>query len=214
VGANERFWPARLRWRLRGAMLWPAFVLVTLIDGVLLYLLPPVKLGLTADGMTLIFGIIVATFGNLVLVGVVGPWLARRLADRPQPEGTARVPRRVRVEALQDRVGTALLGVGVVGIVAAGLGSRPVVVSDTQATERNARAVERFIEQTRSPELIRNLEAANTIKLGSNFFRTCVPRDDRRRAFCMLVDTHHDTARLRIDPSNQPNEQVGPHPGY
>jgi hypothetical protein len=214
VGANERFWPARLRWRLRGATMWPAFIVLTPLDGVVLHLLPPVKLGLTADGMTVVFGIIVATFGNLVLVGVVAPWLARRLAARARGEERERLPERVRLEALQDRVGTALLGVGLVGLVAAGLGSRPVVVSETRATETNARAVQQFIERSGNPELIRNLEAANTIKLGEGLFRSCVPRDSRRSSFCLLVDTKRKPASVRVDPSGQPNEQIAPTPGY
>lgn len=214
MSANERFWSARLRWRLRGATMWPAFIVLTLLDGVLLHLLPPVKLGLTADGMTVVFGIIVATFGNLVLVGAVAPWLARRLAARTRAQERERLPERVRLEALQDRVGTVLLGLGVVGVVAAGLGSRPVVVSETHATETNARAVQQFIERSGNPELIRNLEAANTIKLGEGLFRSCVPRDSRRSYFCLLVDTKRNPASVRVDPSGQPNEPTEPRPGY
>src|SRR3954447_20991982 len=83
VTPEERFWPARMRWRLRGAWLWPAFVAFTVADGVLLHLLPPGRLGFHREGMTLLFGVIVATFANLVLGGAVAPWLARRLSDRP-----------------------------------------------------------------------------------------------------------------------------------
>ena len=37
----ERVWHRRLRWRLRGAWQWPAFMALTLVDAVLLVLLPP-----------------------------------------------------------------------------------------------------------------------------------------------------------------------------
>ena len=40
VSHEERFWPARIRWRLRGAWMWPSFVAVTLLDGLILHLLP------------------------------------------------------------------------------------------------------------------------------------------------------------------------------
>jgi hypothetical protein len=212
VSSDERFWPARLHWRLRGAWMWPTFIALTLADGFLLHLLPPVKLGVTRAGMTVIFGIIVATFGNLILVGVVAPWLARRLEARAAAEGGAlrSAPPQVRRDVLQDRVGTALLAVGLVGVVAAGLGSRPVVVSETNATEENADAVRSFVEHTGDEELIRNLETANTVKLGEGFFRTCVARDDRRRAFCLYVDTNRKPARVRRDPSNTPNSELTP----
>jgi hypothetical protein len=198
-----------MRWRLRGAWLWPAFVLFTLADGVLLHLLPPVRLGFTREGMTLVFGLIVATFANLVLVGAVAPWLARRLAERPEATASGTlgiVPDQVRREVVLDRVGTALLAAGLIGVLAAGLGSREVVVADTNATETNAKLVRDYVQRSPSAELRRNLETANTVKLGEGYFRTCIARDDRRRYFCMFVDTKKKPPRLVKDPSTQPNQ--------
>jgi hypothetical protein len=206
VSTNDRFWPGRLRWRLRGATMWPAFVVLTVLDGVILHALPPVRLGFTEEGMTLPFGIIVAAFGNLFLVGVAAPWLARRLEARERSE----LPRQIRREVVQDRVGTVLLVLGLVGVLAAGLGSREVVVSETAATEENARVVKRFVERSGNPELLRNLETANTIKLGEGFFRTCIAHDDRRSAFCLLVDTKRSPTSVRVDPSTEPNSYRSP----
>jgi hypothetical protein len=200
VSPDERFWPARLRWRLRGAWLWPAFVVFTLADGVLLHFLPPVRLGFTREGMTLIFGVIVATFANLVLVGVVAPWLGRRLAARPAVVAggaLGEVPDQVRREVVQDRVATALL--------VAGLGSREVVVADTNATEQNARLVRSYVLGSGNDELIRNLETANTNKLSDGFFRTCIASDNRRRYFCFLVDTNNRPVRVIRDRNGLPN---------
>jgi hypothetical protein len=200
-----------MRWRLRGAWLWPAFVLFTLADGVLLHLLPPVRLGFTREGMTLVFGVIVATFANLVLVGAVAPWLARRLAERPATTATGTlgsVPHPVRRELVLDRVGTALLAAGLIGVLAAGLGSREVVVADTKATETNAKLVRDYVQRNGSAELRRNLETANTAKLKDGYFRTCIARDDRRRYFCVFVDTNRQPPRLVKDPSAEPNPYV------
>jgi hypothetical protein len=208
VSPDERFWPARLRWRLRGAWLWPAFVVFTLADGVLLHLLPPVRLGFTREGMTLIFGVIVATFANLVLVGAVAPWLARRLAARPAVAAggaLGEVPAQVRREVVQDRVATALLVAGLVGVVAAGLGSREVVVSETNASEKNAQLIRDYVLRSQNPELIRNLETANAKKLGEGFFRTCIASDSRRRYFCFLVDTTKHPVRVVRDSNGLPN---------
>jgi hypothetical protein len=208
VSPDERFWPARLRWRLRGAWLWPAFVVFTLADGVLLHVLPPVRLGFTREGMTLIFGVIVATFANLVLVGAVAPWLARRLAARPAVAAggaLGEVPAQVRREVVQDRVATALLVAGLVGVVAAGLGSREVVVSETNASEKNAQLIRDYVLRSQNPELIRNLETANAKKLGEGFFRTCIASDSRRRYFCFLVDTTKHPVRVVRDSNGLPN---------
>ena len=187
--------------------MWPAFVVLTLVDGVLLHLLPPVRLGFTREGMTLIFGIIVATFANLVLVGAVAPWLARRLAAREATAGEVGVPPRIRFEVLRDRVGTALLAAGLVGVLAAGLGSRQVVVRETDSTIENAKLVKRYILHSGDPELIRNLETANTVRLGDGYYRTCVARDDRRRYFCLFVDTTKHPAQVVRDPSAEPNRR-------
>lgn len=197
MNQDERFWPARLRWRLRGATMWPAFIVLTLLDGLLLHLLPPVR-----TGVDIIPGILLATFGNLILIGAVAPFLARRMhARRPGPPAPEQAAR----EVLVDRFGTALLIAGVFGIVAAGLAARPLVVSETEDTTENARAVRDYVLASGDAELKRNLETANTIRLGEGYFRTCVARDDRRRNFCLFVDTSRRPARLTPDGSTEPN---------
>ena len=201
MNQERSFWPARLRWRLRAATMWPAFVLVTLLDGVLLHLLPPIGTGIPVIG-----GILVATFGNLVLIAAAAPFLARRIgARRPGPAASPQAAH----EVMADRVGTALLVAGVVGVVAGGLGNREVVVSETNATTRNAEAVKANVLHSGSAELRRNLETANTIKLGEGYFRTCIARDDRRRYFCVFVDTNKKPPRLNKDPSTEPNQSFG-----
>ena len=196
---EERFWPTRIRWRLRGAWMWPSFVAITLVDGLILHLLPPVR-----TGVDLIPGILLATFGNLVLVGLVAPWLARRLWSNRTPAAPG-APARAQREVLVDRVGTGLLLASVVGVLAAGLAARPVVVSETEDTERNAEAFRTFVLSQNSPELARNLETANTIRLGEDYFRTCIARDDRERYFCAFVDTSVDPPGVTRDGSAEPN---------
>src|SRR5215211_8951631 len=73
----------RLRWRLRGGMMWPAFAVVTLADGLLLHYLPPLT-----SGVEIVPGVIIASFVNLFLVGAVAPWLARRLEARHAAGGS------------------------------------------------------------------------------------------------------------------------------
>lgn len=201
---RERFWASRLRWRLRGATQWPAFVAVTLVEGVVMDALPPVG----TTGLNLIEGVLIATFANLFLVGAVAPFLARRLADRRalalEAAGAAG-PTQAQREVLQDRMATALLVAGVLAVLAAGLGNRQVIVSETDATEENARAVSDYVEASGDDELVRNRETANTIRLGEGYFRTCIARDDRERFFCLFVDTREDPAEVVEDPSAEPN---------
>ena len=179
--------------------MWPSFIAVTLLDGLILHLLPPV-----GTGVDLIPGILLATFGNLFLVGVVAPWLARRMWSRTTAAEPG-APPRARLEVLSDRVGTGLLVAGVVGVLAAGLAARPTVVSETEDTERNAVAFRALVLATGDGELIRNLETANTVRLRVVYFRTCIARDDRRHYFCAFVDTGREPARVQRDRSAEPN---------
>jgi hypothetical protein len=179
--------------------MWPAFIVVTLLDGVILHRLPPV-----GTGVDLVPAILLATFGNLALIGAVALWLARRIwARRPAAEPGA--PAKAQLEVLTDRIGTGILLATVVGVVAAGLAARPTVVSETEDTERNAEAFRAFVLATGDEELIRNLETANTVRLREDYFRTCIARDDRRHYFCAFVDTGREPARVQRDRSAEPN---------
>jgi hypothetical protein len=200
VEPEQRFWPARVRWRLRGAWMWPAFVAITLLDGLLLHLLPPVR-----DGIDLIPGILIATFANLALIGAVAPWLAKRIwKRRPAAEPTA--PPKAQLEVLSDRVGTGLLVAGVFGVIAAGLAARPLVVVETEERERAAEKLYQYVQSHPDDELRRNFEASDTDKLADGYFRSCIPDDDRRRWSCFLLEATEDKATIQRDPSGIPNE--------
>jgi hypothetical protein len=204
VTPGERFWTSRLRWRLRGATQWPAFVVLTIVDGIVLDLLPPVA----TTGLNLIEGVLIATFANLFLVGAVAPWLARRLADRRAAAlatAGAPPPSQVERDVLQDRTATVLLFVGLLAVIVSGLANRPVIVSETEATERNAEALSRYVARSGDEELVRNRDTANTIRLGEGYFRNCIARDDRERYFCVFVDTREDPPEVVVDDSAEPN---------
>lgn len=176
--SSPRPWTGRLQ--------WPAFAAVTLVEGLVLDALPPAA----TTGLNFVEGVLIATFGNLVLIGAVAPWLARRIDGR---------------EELRDRTATVLLGLGLLGVIASGLANRPVIVSETEETEQNAELVRDYVVHSGSDELQRNLETANTIRLADGYFRTCIARDDRQRHFCLFVDTRTDPPDVVRDPSAESN---------
>lgn len=207
MGSGERFWSSRLLWRLRGATQWPAFVVCTLVDGVIISALPPT---FTHD-LNLFVGVLIATFGNLFLLGAVAPFLAKRLMRRRALELAAAgsvPPAEADREVLQDRVASSVMVAGVAACLVSGLANRPVIVSETKATEEVGRELRTYVNRSGSAELRRNLESANTLRLGAGYFRSCVPRDDRRRYLCLFVDTNKDPVDVRRDPSNESNAQV------
>lgn len=213
VSPGERFWPSRLRWRLRGALQWPAFAVLTVLDGLVLDRLPPQA----PDRLNFIEGVLIATFANLFLVGALAPFLAKRLARRREASlAAAGAPApshessRAEREVLQDRVATGLLAAGLAAALVSGLANRPAVVSETEATEEVGRQLRDYVARSGSEELHRNLETANTIRLSEGYFRVCIARDDRRRFVCLFVDTNRDPPRVRRDPSAESNSAYAP----
>ena len=207
---EERFWTHRLRWRLRGASwLWPAFGLAVLVDAAILHYLPPVgsEQQINApEGLNLIGDLIVAGFTNLFLIAVIAPWLAKRLTERPAPEGELQPP----YELHYGRTAAMMMAIAAFGLVVVGLGNRPLIVSETKATETNARLVQLYVMNHGSAEMKRNLDTANTARLSSGFFRTCIADDHRTRYWCFFVDTKVDPAKLTRDTDARPNSLVAP----
>ena len=154
--------------------MWPTFVAVTLLDGLILHLLPPV-----GTGVDLVPGILIATFGNLLLIAAIAPWLARRTWNR-RPAAEAGAPPRAQLEVLSDRIGTGLLLATIVGVTAAGLAARPLVVAETDAKERAAETLYSHVRANGTPEQRRNLEASDMDRWFEGYFRACIPSDDRR----------------------------------
>jgi hypothetical protein len=209
VNGDERFWPARLRWRLRGAWMWPAFIVLTLVDGLILHLLPPLRFGFSEVGLDLIAGILIAMFGNLFLVGAISPWLSRRMVRRRRAHGETALPEQVMREVVNDRVGTTLLALGLVGVLASGLASIPLINGETDDRNRAARALVDFVHARAPAEIQRNNDqgGVETARLADGYFRSCVPFDDRRSYWCVFIDTNSKPPRVVKDPSSEANKR-------
>lgn len=194
--SEARFKVNRLRWRLRGAWTWPTFALVTLAEALIMHALPPI-----GTGIRVVPALILAAAANLFLVAVAAPYLQRRLARRPQMAGAPPA------EVVLDRLATGVLLAGVLGLVAAGLAARPLVVSETEETEENASLVRAWVLTNAGEEYKRNLGSANLIRLADGSFRTCVSADDRSRALCLFVDVNREPPLVRRDQSTEPNAE-------
>jgi hypothetical protein len=188
----ERLWPARLRWRMRGAWQWPTFVVLTVADALLLELLPPYGSG--PGG--LVPAILLAGFANLALIAVVGPLVGRPLLRRWRPD----LPKPI----ADDYAGTALMCALLVFLVVAGLAHRPAVASG----ERDRRAVFAAVHdyvRAHAPGYAGVLSAGDALRLDEDYYRACLPSGDVRRALCMFVDTRTAPARVREDTDRTPN---------
>ena len=199
--AAESVWRSRLRWRLRGAMLWPAFALLTLADAFLLGRLPIAGDGGTAFIPALLLGF----FFNLVAVTLHAPGAARLLRRR-----RGDLPRVVAV----DRAGTALLVMVTLGLLAGGLAHRSSVQEARHDLLVQQLAAQRFIAREAPAEFRPGAAATTSIKLEEDLFRTCAPGDDDRHWFCVLVRTDASPPGVRVDDSRESNEVFARQGGF
>ena len=197
----ESLWRARLRWRLRGALLWPAFVLLTLLDALLLGRLP-----IAGDGGTdFVPALLVGFFFNLVAVTLITPPAAmlrrRRRPDLPKVVAT-------------DRAGTALVCGVTLALLAGGLGHRSAVREAEHDFAVQQFAARRFISRQAPPPFRDRAGESDSIKLEEDLYRTCAPGDDPRRHFCVLVRTDAMPPGIVVDESRETNAQLNEPGGF
>src|SRR3712207_3872702 len=197
----EPLWRARLRWRMKGAWLWPAFCVLTPLEAVVLNELP--YYGTRGPG-SLAAGFLLAGLFNLVLVAVVAPvaaWtLRRRRPDLP------------RVIA-RDTAGSVLLVAGLAALVIGGLVHRPVVLEAQGDAVAQFTAVHDYVVE-REPAYRDALAVADTMRVEEDMYRTCLPGPDPRRWLCMFVRTDQDPPSVRVDGDRLPNDVYRLHGGF
>lgn len=189
----------RLRWRLRGAWLWPTFVAATLAETVLLRWLP-----VQGESTRWISGALAAGCLNLVAVvvlGGLGGWLLRRR----RPDLPAVVA--------SDYAGTAALAVVALGLVVAGLVHRPQIADRRAAFDEQLLAVHRWVTQHGDDHANAHVSRADTVLVDDDLYRTCVPGPDPKRWLCLIVDTSVSPPAVRRDPSREPNARFSPRGG-
>jgi hypothetical protein len=187
----ERVWPRRLRWRLRGAWQWPAFILLTLVDGVLLSELPP-----WSDGPPGVFpGVLLAAFFNLLAVAVVAPfvgWLVRR--RRPD------LPRMI----ASDYAGAWLLAGITAALVVAGLAHRSEVAAEHAREAAVAKAMHDYVVRHQQ-QYAAGLQHIDAVRLEPDHYRACIPGRDERHAICLFVTTDQNPPGITLDTEQVPN---------
>lgn len=194
-GEERFFWLRRLRWRLRGAWLPPAFVAAVLVDTAAIWLLP--FAGESSPGLVASF--LVAGFANLLLVAVAAPlagaWLRRRTPGLPG-------------FAARDRAGVAVLGTFTVALLLAGLLHRPAISGQRNEVVAQAQAAREWFHREAPPGYLRNLARISSWKAAPDLYRTCLPGPDPAKAICVYVNTDQDPPGISRDPSQEPNSAL------
>jgi hypothetical protein len=195
----ERVWHRRLRWRLRGAWQWPAFVVLTLLDGVLLAELP-----FYADGAGGVLpGVLLAGFLNLFAIAVLAP-AAGRILRRRRPD----LPRPVAA----NYAGTALLTAITALLLAGGLLHRPAVADQEQDERAVVAGVHAYV-LNHAPQYAGGLDAIDAVLIVPEEYRACVPGADPARWLCLIVSTDQRPAGVTRDTDQTPNTSAYPRRG-
>ena len=190
----------RLRWRLRGAWLWPTFVVATLLEMCLLHWLP-----VQGESTGWVAGLLVAGAVNLIgvaLVGVIGGILLRR--RRPD------LPKVV----ADNYAGMLALGLVAAGFVVAGILHRPSITQRSEAFAKQSLAVRRWVARHGDAFVRAHVARADSVLVDENLYRTCVPTPDPKRWLCLIVDTTVSPPSVRRDPTREPNTKFNPRGGF
>jgi hypothetical protein len=183
----------RLRWRLRGAWLWPAFVALTIADAVVGHMLPP-----AGDGQSVVSAALVALVLNLIAVILLsrplGAVLRRARGDLPGI-------------VARDYAGTTVVVVISLALLTAGLLHRSTLQAQRSTMNDAIKRAQAYIGDRAPAQFRRNLELVDTfvIQPGS-IYRTCVPSDDRKRTYCVIVNDKLPFTRSVSFGGYEPNE--------
>lgn len=184
-------WASRLRWRLRGAWMWPAFAALTVLDALALRAWP-----VAGEGTDLVGGLLLAGFLNLLVVAVLAP-LAGTLLRRRRPDLPAVVA--------GDYAGTVLMVAVTAVLLGAGAAHHREIVAGRQDLAAQAGAVRIYVLHHAPGVYRRNLARADTRRIDAELYRTCVPGRDPERALCLFVDTSQSPPGIRVDPNRETN---------
>jgi len=188
----ERLWMSRLRWRMRGAWMWPAFAALTVVDALLVHVRP-----ISGERTALIPALLLAGFLNLLAVAVGAP-VAGALLRRYRQD----LPRVV----AQDYAGTALLLAVAAALAAGGAVHRPAVLAQRRDLRTQEAAARAYVLRRAPPVYRAHLGLADTRRIDRHLYRTCVPGDDPMRALCVFVDTTRSPPAVRPDPDRETNQ--------
>ena len=185
-------WPRRLRWRRRGAWMWPVFGAVTCADALIGTQLPPSGESetLVAAGLA---GLVLNVLGVILLSAPIGALLRRRRPDLP------------RVVA-RDYAGTTVVLLVALALLAAGLIHRQRIESDQRAMNDAVVRAQAYIGMHAPTDFRRQVVFMNVFAIQpGNLFRACVPSIRDSRTYCVIVDTRLPFGRSVTFSGYEPN---------
>ncbi|MGZ4177343.1 MAG: hypothetical protein ACXVUX_14095 [Solirubrobacteraceae bacterium] len=185
-------WIARARWRWRGALLWPTFVATALLDGVIAATRPFV-----GDRQSVAGGVLAGLILNLLAVLFFSRGLGRLLRRRrgDMPVGVAR-----------NYGGTLAVGLVSVALLAIGLARHRGIVANQHALRDAVVRAAAYIGDHAPATFRANARHTDTFTIeAGTIYRTCVPSQNGRRSYCVIVKPRLPLASSVVFDGYEPN---------
>ncbi|MGH2869376.1 MAG: hypothetical protein ACRDNK_17665 [Solirubrobacteraceae bacterium] len=185
-------WLARLRWRGRGAWLWPTFVVVSILDAIIAHSLP-----MAGETQTLFGGIVLALVLNVIAVLLLsrpfGALLRHRRTD--MPVGVAR-----------NYGGTSALALVTAALLSGGLLHHSTLIANQRALRDAIVRAEAYIGDRAPPPFRQMTTHPDTYTIQARaLYRTCVPNRAGTRTYCVIVKTRLPLAQSVVFAGYEPN---------
>ena len=165
----------RMRWRLRGAWLWPSFVVLTLADATMIHSLP-----LSGDSESWFGGWLLGSVLSLIGIVLLGN-LCGRVVRRVRPD----MPRVV----ARDYAGALITLAVSLALLAGGLIHQQVVSSDGAAMQDASSRAESYIGSHAPATFQHDLRTLSVVPVeGTAIYRICAVDVTRTRDYCVIVN--------------------------
>ncbi len=185
-------WLVRMRWRRRGAWLWPTFAAATIIDALISHALPPVGDTQKLGGAALV-GCFLNLLGIVLLSLPLAALLRRRRPDLPWI-------------VARDYAGTGVILAITAALLSAGLINRSTVLDHRQAKRDAIVRAQAFIGDRAPAEFRRSMSTVDTYAIEpGNMYRVCIPSHESRRSYCVVVKTRMPLAQSVSFDGYEPN---------
>lgn len=185
-------WLVRMRWRRRGAWLWPAFAAAVVAEAFLGHALPS-----SGETETLLGAGLSACAENLIAVV---------LLSRPLGAGLRRLRGDLPKVVAKDYAGTWVVAAVAGVLLAAGIVHRPSILAHRRAMQDAVARAQAWIGDRAPDEFRRNLQSVSTFTIeAGRVYRACVPSQVGIRTYCVIVDTKLPFARSVRFAGYEPN---------
>jgi hypothetical protein len=185
-------WLARVRWRRRGAWMWPAFAVLTIADAVIGHRLPPAgdTQGVVAAAL---LGCGLNLAGVVLLSWPVGALIRRGRRDLP-------------TVVARDYGGTLVLFAVTASLLAVGLAHRSTVLAHRDALREAMARAEAFIGDRAPAEFRSELASMSVFTIqDGRIYRACVASAERARTYCVVVDDRQPFQHSVRPAGSEPN---------